>query len=84
MNSFLKNIQVYPNPAQDVITIQSDYNLKGQAYSIYDCIGKLMSKGVLSENNNSISAQELTNGIYTLEIGTKNKHVIKLVKQSNN
>jgi|GEM_PF-4291461 len=79
-----KNIQIYPNPAQDVITIQSDYNLKGQAYSIYDCVGKLMNKGVLNENNNSISTQELTYGIYTLEIGTKNKHVIKLVKQSNN
>jgi hypothetical protein len=85
IEEFAKNkIQVYPNPAQESITIESALSLAGQSYCIYDCIGKLVVKGVLDNQTNTVSLQSLNNGIYTLEIGTKNRQVIKLVKGYRN
>ena len=85
IEEFAKNkIQVYPNPAQECITIESTLSLAGQNYCIYDCIGKLVVKGVLDNQTNTVSLQSLNNGIYTLEIGTKNRQVIKLVKGYRN
>ena len=79
-----KNLQVYPNPAQDNITIQSEMNLIGQSYNIYDCIGKLVLNGAIENQTTPISLQALNNGIYTLVIGTNSRKVIKLVKSSSN
>jgi hypothetical protein len=79
-----KNLQVYPNPAQDNITIQSEMNLIGQSYNIYDCIGKLVLNGAIENQTTPISLQALNNGIYTLVIGTNSRKVIKLVKSASN
>jgi hypothetical protein len=79
-----KNLQVYPNPAQDNITIQSEMNVIGQSYNIYDCIGKLVLNGAIENQTTPISLQALNNGIYTLVIGTNSRKVIKLVKSSSN
>jgi hypothetical protein len=79
-----KNLQVYPNPAQDNITIQSEINLIGQSYNIYDCLGKLVLNGAIENQTTPISLQALNNGIYTLVIGANSRKVIKLVKSSGN
>ena len=79
-----KNLQVYPNPAQDNITIQSEINLIGQTYNIYDCLGKLVLNGAIENQTTPISLQALNNGIYTLVIGANSRKVIKLVKSSGN
>jgi hypothetical protein len=80
----LKNVYVYPNPAQDNITIQSEINLIGQSYNIYDCLGKLVLNGAIENQTTLISLQALNNGIYTLVIGANSRKVIKLVKSSSN
>lgn len=70
------NIRVYPNPASDQIHISSEAALQ---YSIYNMEGKLISNG----NTTTISTQEISNGIYLLELTSEGKvqHRQKLIIQ---
>lgn len=54
---------VYPNPAENQITFQLENNQKGIVY-LYDVLGQNIFKKEISENNNSIDIQNLSNGVY--------------------
>ena len=70
-NDMLKQIVVYPNPANSFLNV--DYNiLMGELmFEIYDTAGKLIFKGNLE--NQIISVQDLSEGIYILNIVSKNQ-----------
>ncbi|WP_406684672.1 T9SS type A sorting domain-containing protein [Seonamhaeicola sp. MEBiC1930] len=60
--------KVFPNPVQDVITIQSN-NINVSAVSIYNVLGKevLSQKGL---SNSDINVSNLNSGMYLLKIST--------------
>lgn len=61
-------IKVFPNPAQDHITIQSSAALiRGQEYFIYDLTGKTVQHGRL--DSSVIDVRALEAGAYILETG---------------
>jgi len=62
----LSNIEVYPNPASDFITISSNQSLSEQEYKIFDPSGKVLKSGVLQSNENQIDISNLSNGLYLL------------------
>lgn len=65
VNEFIKNeIEVYPNPATDVIFIK---NLKGneEKYAIFNVAGQEVQSGTASEH---ISILNLTKGLYIIKI----------------
>lgn len=72
----LNNINFYPNPATNYITIKTNNNLT--SIEIFDLTGAL----VQTENTNSFSIENLNGGVYMMNINTNNGTVIKrLIKK---
>ncbi len=74
--SLTSEINVYPNPANDYLTIESPDNSKLH-YNLYDLSGKLVLTGTL--NGNKLNISNLSPGIYILDINRTNK--FKIIKQ---
>lgn len=71
---------VYPNPAKNEVTVK---NIQGAfSYNIYNVSGKIL-RSVTNQVSKSISTNDLSSGLYFLEIADKNniKSVLKLVKE---
>ena len=60
-----KEISVYPNPAQDYITIDTDFPA---SYVIYDVTGRIVSEGNISEKTD---VSDLCPGKYFIKIITE-------------
>jgi len=71
---------LYPNPANDQITINTDESLMGKEYSILDQVGKLVSKGSLINANTTLSLNNFSNGMYTLQIEGKGRKTFVIQK----
>jgi hypothetical protein len=61
-------INIYPNPSNGHITIQTEYK-KNTPFMIYDEKGKKVMAGKLNEDNTKISLNNLPKGIYFIHIG---------------
>lgn len=64
------SVNIYPNPAKDIITISSKLSLKNAKLNIYSVSGKLVKTGIIS-NHNEINVSNLQNGSYFIKIYTK-------------
>jgi lysophospholipase L1-like esterase len=71
------NIKVYPNPAFDVIQLETDNIEKNATYTITDLSGKLLLKGQIQNGNGKINIARLSKGTYILAIGIEQVKVIK-------
>ena len=76
----LSKIEIYPNPASDVLNIKVDAVLIGKNYSLYDNLGRNILVGKLNSEISNIDITELTKGVYFLIIEGKLNQVIKVVK----
>ncbi|CAM4263743.1 RCC1 domain-containing protein [Flavobacterium terrigena] len=77
--SDLTSFSVYPNPANDFISIKNDSNLSIEFISIIDLTGKKVfeQKGNIS----SINVQQLESGLYIIQITSEGKsHLSKFIK----
>lgn len=71
-----ENINLFPNPATDYITIQSELFLQGRAYvSVYDITGKqlYLSYQQLANNEISVDINTLDSGCYWLQLTLNGK-----------
>ncbi len=59
-----KNITLYPNPATDLLYVNSE---KAVTVSVYDVTGKMLLNETVS-NTNPLSLQSLSNGMYIVRI----------------
>jgi hypothetical protein len=62
-------LQVFPNPAQGVVTILSSSAGMGNTYRISDCYGRNVAEGKLQTAETTFSIQALANGVYHLQLG---------------
>ena len=60
----LINFNVYPNPANDIVNIQTEDSIKN--VSIYNILGKL----VFSDNKETLNTSNLNAGIYLIKVTT--------------
>ncbi|GEM_PF-6133590 len=75
-----KEIQIYPNPAQNQINLQTDENI--QKLNIYDMSGKLVLTQTHLSSGNSVDISGLGKGLYLIKIlGNQKITSVKLVKQ---
>ena len=72
-NSENNKLQIYPNPAKNIINIK--YNSEIEKISIFDYLGKEILTQI--QNNNEINVENLSKGIYTIEIQLENEKVSK-------
>lgn len=66
------NLQIFPNPASNLIYINSDKTSGFAFVKVYDSNGKeLISKSTSGTENISIDVSKLTNGIYLVKVENK-------------
>jgi hypothetical protein len=70
-------LRIYPNPVNEIITIESSFSVINSEYVIYDTQGRIIQKGFF--NNTQIDVTLLNNGAYVLQID--NEYHIQFVKQ---
>lgn len=70
-----KTIKIYPNPVNDVLTIDSNVQLKKVEF--YSILGKMVKE--IETGFNSISTHDLTSGIYIVKIYSNNSSLIKKI-----
>lgn len=70
--SATSTISVYPNPASEMFTLNIIRSSnEALTLNIYNVIGVLVKSEMLKQNNRQINVGELSNGIYMVEIKTK-------------
>ena len=71
-------IQVYPNPASDVIHFSVKNAVSGKA-TITDIQGGLVTESIINGAETVISIQSLVNGVYLLKIDTDQQHTVQKI-----
>ena len=61
------NLVIYPNPARNVLKIESSNDLRNTQYQIHDLTGNVVSDAAL-EGKNEINVSALPNGVYVLHL----------------
>ena len=74
MNTQLKNISIYPNPAKNEVNVKMN-KAESAKYSIIDMSGRSVYSGNLSSDG-KINIEKLTNGNYVLTIEMKNGETV--------
>lgn len=73
--------QLLPNPATNFVSIRSGTQLLGAEVSIYNSIGQIIMRDKIPNTNYALDVSGFTNGIYFVEVKTKDGSAItKLVK----
>jgi len=63
------DINIYPNPAEDILTIDLEFTGENTTYEIFDCIGKsVLLQGEIRSNSNTINISQLPSGLYLISI----------------
>jgi len=71
--------QLSPNPAKNYLTISGN-TLEGGTYVIYNLSGQRLLSGTLSVESQTISVEQLNNGMYLLEVRTyENQRLTKFI-----
>lgn len=76
-----KNITIYPNPAARQVTIIADAKLSGTVFTVYNYTGKSVIEGKINSENTLIDLENLSEGIYLINIGENIKQTFKVIKQ---
>ncbi|MCD6367149.1 MAG: S8 family peptidase [Bacteroidales bacterium] len=68
-------IQIFPNPANDILTIEGNFNLEEiNKITIFDVSGRIVKPLVCSKNKNiQLNISQLSSGIYFIKVTTGNK-----------
>ena len=65
-------IAIYPNPASDIVSLNiSNINNTDLTLNIYNMAGELVRSEILRQNQQQINIEEISNGIYMVEIKSK-------------
>ena len=74
------DMQFYPNPVEDVLTIKTKESLK--TYEVISAVGQQVKRGAFKGNNYTINMQGLTKGVYFVKVFTDKISVVeKVVKK---
>ena len=65
------SLAIYPNPAQNIITIEATFSLKGAQVLAYDVLGNVISLQQINSDGYDIST--LAKGIYTVQVISNNE-----------
>jgi hypothetical protein len=80
-NSSQKEAAIYPNPANDKITVQVNSDLSGSTYTITDLRGRIILTGQINSEKTDISISELPTDMYLLNLGGLNHRTFKVIRK---
>ncbi|MEH6765086.1 T9SS type A sorting domain-containing protein [Aequorivita antarctica] len=77
---FVKNLNFYPNPVKNDLTISSIFKI--DSYQIYNVLGTLVSEGKGSGNIAQVDMSRLNSGLYFVKVTSKNMQTtLKIAKK---
>ena len=71
-----QSINIYPNPAKDIITIASS-ELQNETYTVFSISGQALMHGKLQNETTAINVSALASGVYYLKVANKTAKFIK-------
>ena len=77
MNSLNSQVSIYPNPATSLLNIELADANENASVKIYSTAGQLMVSQLLISSMESISLENLTKGMYLVQIQANNETVVK-------
>lgn len=79
----IENINIYPNPTKDFITVNLKNNdIKDSYLSLYNLLGDKLMTVNLNKQKTNINLSNLSNGIYLVEfINSHSKQTHRIIKQ---
>ncbi len=75
------SLQVYPNPAKELITLSSSVKHIGSNFQITDIQGRVVETGKISNQLVNIDIKSLPSGSYFIHVGEQNKLSFKFLKE---
>lgn len=72
-----EQLAVFPNPAKDVLQIQSLNGLVIENTIIRDINGRVVKNNSINNVNGQINVQDLAQGVYTIELHSKDGNAVK-------
>lgn len=70
-------LKIYPNPAQDQVTIEAESSIEGETLEIYNIQGRLLARQVLQQKT-IVNTNSWPNGTYLLRIGGMGRKLVIL------
>lgn len=80
-NSNSSDFSVYPNPANDFLTIENKNGTLNSVYFIVNSFGQHVLKGKLIAETTTVDISVLKPGFYTLQVGETEPQLFKLIKK---
>lgn len=74
------DLKVYPNPARDYITIETNPFYNDLEYQLYNSNGQLFKTGKVYSNRDKVILDNLMNGFYILKVISRENNIIKTEK----
>jgi hypothetical protein len=72
---------LFPNPASDLLNMESYSRLVGEPFALIDFTGKEVLSGQIQSERMVIRLEGLAAGIYLLQIGSDQNHTYRLMIQ---
>jgi hypothetical protein len=79
-NEITSQINIYPNPAKNLITVSIPAELVNSNYSLIDQAVRTVLTGVLNNLNNSLDISALAKGLYIMQVGEQ-RLSLKMIKE---
>ena len=76
----LAELLIYPNPTSDFVIIKPDPKLIGTEFFVLDLYGKILQRGKLTNELNTIALGQFAAGIYLIRIGENAIGTYRIVK----
>jgi hypothetical protein len=78
-DNLLANLEVYPNPASEVLWIQNSTIINNGSIIVYDLLGREVLQDSINTAKTSINTSTLTEGLYLVKVVSENNQIIKKV-----
>jgi polyhydroxybutyrate depolymerase len=80
-NNIKGNFRVYPNPVKDAIHISVGSEFIGNRYAITSISGQKISEGKIEKEESVVNIQDLSEGIYFMQLDENIHKSFKIIKQ---
>lgn len=78
----ISEIEVYPNPANNIVNLKVDATILSAYYTIFDISGQALLFGRINSENHKVNITNLSKGVYFLVVEGKDlKSVVKVIKE---
>lgn len=71
------NVSIYPNPANDIVNIQSDKHLENATITLMDVSGRVVDTQIANGTSFQLYTGGLSAGVYTMVLDSRNNELVR-------